>query len=109
MQKQTAHVILKMQIFWSFAFLLLSSHVYSQPYNHDNEIMQIKGKWTKHAEVVGLNDSSFSRKQYQFVFNKTDSIASLLKQSYPNPTGLEAIYYTSVGEWPVYQGAPASY
>jgi len=71
--------------------------------------MLIKGKWAKHGEVVGLNDPSFSRKQYPFAFHKTDSIASLLKQAYPNPTGLEAIYYTSIGEWPLYQGAPASY
>jgi tetratricopeptide (TPR) repeat protein len=71
--------------------------------------MQIKGKWTKHDNNVGLNDPAFPRKQYPFAFNKTDSIAVLLKQTYPNPTGLEAIYYTSIGDWPLYQGAPASY
>ena len=92
-----------------FILLISACWAFSQSSDHDGEIMQIKGKWTKHDNIVGLNDPDFPKSQYPFVYKKTDSIATFLKRSYPNPTGLEAIYYTSVGEWPVCNGAPASY
>src|SRR5262249_32978627 len=93
-----------------FIILLLPACcAFSQPTNHDAEIMQIKGKWTKHANVIGLNDPDFPKSQYSIVYKKTDSMTALLKRCYPDPTGLEARYYTTVGEWPVCKGAPASY
>jgi tetratricopeptide (TPR) repeat protein len=95
--------------FLFFIVLLSARSVFSQPASHDGEIMQIKGKWTKHDNITSPNDPGFPKSQYSFVYKKTDSIGTLLKRSYPNPTGLEAIYYTTVGEWPVCKDAPASY
>ena len=69
-----------------FILLISACWAFSQSSDHDGEIMQIKGKWTKHDNIVGLNDPDFPKSQYPFVYKKTDSIATFLKRSYPNPT-----------------------
>jgi len=97
-----------MRSIFSFVLCILGFGSVAQQANHAEEIMQIKGKWTKHATVMGSNDPYLSKSQYPLVQKRTEAIAALLKESYPDPRGLEAIHYSNLGHWPLYVGAPFS-
>lgn len=71
--------------------------------------MQIKGKWAKSTNIVGTGDPGFSRNQYPNAFARTDAIAAIIKNIYPQPVGLEAIHHASVGGWPACKRCPAAY
>jgi len=81
----------------------------SQPSSHDEEIMQIKGKWAKHETVNQRADPALFSSQFAVLLKKTDTIATLLQKTYPDPTGLEAAYYSSIDHSPMFEGGPASY
>ena len=89
--------------------IFLFDRLYSQPSPHDEEIMQIKGKWARHADVNDRNDSLSTRNQSGFAIKKIDSIAYLLKQACPDPAGIEASWYGSINHEPIFSDAPASY
>lgn len=97
-------------LFFAFCCAVKCSLSFAQvTVSRDQEIMQIKGKWTKGDNHIGLNDPRFTRTQYPYAFARTDAIASIIKNIYPQPLGVEAKYYTSVGGWPVYKNGPAVY
>lgn len=95
--------------FVSVFFLLFYCSAFSQLSEHSGEIMQIKGKWTKHETVNQHADPFLFSNQYPVLLKETDTLVNLLKEAYPNPTGLEAMYHASINESPLFERAPAAY
>ena len=81
----------------------------SQPSAHEEDIMKIKGKWTKRSDHNAYGDPGFPQKQSTIIVRKMDSLAGLLKEAYPNPIGLEAGYHVSFNERPLFEGGPFAY
>jgi tetratricopeptide (TPR) repeat protein len=97
-------------IIWCIVSCIYSLQASAQPHDdHSGEIMQIKGKWTKHANNIVNHDPQLYSSQYPALLKKTDTLASFIREIYPDPVGLEATYYSSIGMDPVGPGAPAAY
>ena len=94
---------------FSFILLLIGCCCFAQPSDHDQEIMQIKGKWVRHNDVNAHHDALSTKNHSAFAIKKIDSIAYLLKQACPNPAGIEAAWYGTINEEPLFNGAPGSY
>ena len=89
--------------------MFLSDCVLSQPSAYDGEILQIKGKWEKHSDINVHYDSLSTSGQSSLELKKVASVAELLKQACPDPGGIEAAWYSSINQHPIFNGAPASY
>ena len=74
----------------AFSFSLTNTVVAQQPCN-DEIIMAINGKWVKHADA---NMKSGNQSQ---IINRIDKMQKILQAAYPEPKGIEAIWYRSMG------------
>ncbi len=76
----------------SFFFLLLfANNFFAQEPCSDEIIMAVKGKWVKHADA---NMKSGNQSQ---IINRIDKMQKLLQAAYPEPKGVEAAWYRSMG------------
>ena len=97
------------KIYFAIVFVFMHLPGRTQTSVHDGEIMLIRGKWTKEETVNGHNDPALFSSQFPALLKRTDTLAALLKTCYPEPTGIEAIYYSTINHSPLFNGAPASY
>ena len=74
----------------AFSFSLTNTVVAQQPCN-DEIIMAINGKWVKHADA---NMKSGNQSQ---IINRIDKMQKILQAAYPEPKGIEATWYRSMG------------
>ncbi|MEO5782601.1 MAG: hypothetical protein ABIQ07_04980 [Ginsengibacter sp.] len=74
-------------------FLLLNSlqSTFAQEACSDEIIMAIKGKWAKHA------DANMKAGDQSQVIKVIDKMQKLLQAAYPEPKGIEAAWYRSMG------------
>jgi hypothetical protein len=77
--------------------------------NHREDVMQIKGKWTRLPNIENNHDPSFPKNQYSFAYKRMDSLTAMLKYAYPDPTGIEAEYYSGVSNYPITSKTPFAY
>lgn len=77
--------------------------------NQREEVMQIKGKWTRLPNHDSGHDPSFPKNQYSFAYKRMDSLTAMVKYAYPDPTGTEARYYSSVSAYPITSKTPWAY
>lgn len=77
--------------------------------SHNDEIMSIHGKWAKEGASNVGSDPGFPSSQYTFSYRRLDSITAMLKFVYPDPRGMEVVYYYNVGNRPLFPNAPAAY
>jgi len=59
-------------------------------------IMTVKGKWTTTADNIVSPDKTFPVGQYNQLKARLDKIAMLFKEAYPEPAGIEAVWYRSI-------------
>lgn len=71
-------------------FLLQTSFAFAQPLCNDDIIMEIKGKWSKRPDAMDGSN------QVQLI-SRMDKMQQLLQSAYPEPKGIEAGWYRSVG------------
>jgi hypothetical protein len=77
--------------------------------NHDDEIMNMKGKWSRGENLNDGLDKDLPVSQNVQLYKRIDSLLALLKTAYPNPIGLEAIQYSSIRQRPIGTGTPSAY
>lgn len=65
--------------------------VFAQEGCSDDIIMAVKGKWTKHA------DANMKAGNQVQITNRIDKMQQLLQTAYPEPKGIEAAWYRSMG------------
>lgn len=92
-----------------FILLFIVISGYAQPPGTDDSIMNIKGKWTTGEKVNQTQDAGLKATQIPFIHKKLDSIALLFKKTYSLPTGAEAKWYANVGQYRLFENAPAAY
>jgi len=89
--------------------LIVANSLFAQSPSIDDSIMSIKGKWTKSQNVIIGEDPSLKPNQFPFIYKKLDSIATLIRQAYPTPTGTQADWHASVRGKPYFTGGPSPY
>jgi len=78
-------------IFPLFLLLLLINTVTAQQPCNDDMIMAVKGKWTKRP------DATMKAGNQAQVISRIDKMQQLLQAAYPEPKGIEAAWYRSMG------------
>ncbi len=86
-----------MKTIFNLFFLLLVNNVCTQEPCNDEIRMAVKGKWTKVADDIVGPGKTFSASQYEQLKIRLDKIAGLFKDAYPEPRGMEAKWYRSIG------------
>lgn len=71
--------------------LLLSNVLFAQQPCNDESIMAIKGKWTKRA------DANMKPGNQSQIISRIDKMQRLLQEAFPEPIGMEAGWYRSMG------------
>jgi hypothetical protein len=71
--------------------LLLTNTTLAQQSCDDDAIMAVKGKWTKRGDAT-MNAGNQSQ-----VTSRVDKMQQLLQAAYPEPKGIEASWYRSMG------------
>lgn len=74
-----------------FVFLLLAYHLPAQESCSEEMIMAVKGKWVKHA------DATMQTGNQAAITTRLDKMQQLLQAAYPEPKGIEAYWYRSMG------------
>ena len=83
--------------------LLLSTNITeAQQACDDQTLMNIKGSWKKRA------DAGMSNNQVQIV-SHIDAISNLFRTAYPEPKGMEAGWYRTMGGDPIINNGPVPY
>ena len=82
---------------------------YAQPPAIADSIMAIKKKWKKTDPFVGAYDPQLKPAHFPLIYKKADSIAALVQQAYPEPTGTEATWHVSILGKPYFSGGPSPY
>jgi hypothetical protein len=58
--------------------------------------MKTKGSWSQHALNTVHADPSFPKSQYPPVVSRLKAMADLFREAYPEPIGIEAVWYGSI-------------
>ena len=74
-----------------FLLLLFGKYSFAQEQCSDDIILVVKGKWTKRP------DANMTGAQTAQINNRVDKIQQLLQAAYPEPKGIEAAWYRSMG------------
>ncbi len=74
-----------------FSLLILSNHLFSQDICNDDLIMAVKGKWVKRP------DNSMKSAVLSQITTRIDKMQRLLQEAYPEPKGIEARWYRTMG------------
>ncbi|MEP6676231.1 MAG: hypothetical protein ABJA78_13800 [Ferruginibacter sp.] len=72
-------------------------------------IMNVKGKWTTNADNIVSPDKTFPVSQYSQLKTRLDKIAMLFKETYPEPAGMEAVWYRSIRGTSLIDKGPVPY
>ena len=93
------------------AVLSLPVHAETQgpPCTGTEDLLAIRGNWTTHADVPGSGGSGRSRNATHQVASRIDRLAQIFKAAYPEPRGIEAIWYRSLSATPLVAGGPWAY
>lgn len=89
-------------------FCLFQTNAQDQNCN-DAIIMNVKGKWTKIGNSVVNPEKTFPPSQYNQLYTRLDKIAAMFQQAYPQPTGIEAKWYRSIGHDALVKNGPVPY
>ncbi len=74
-----------------FFLLLFANNLFAQEPCHDDIIMAVKGKWIKRS------DANMKAGNQAQVISRIDKMQQLLQAAYPEPMGIEAGWYRSMG------------
>jgi len=74
-----------------FLPVLFANNLFSQATCNDEIIMAVKGNWTKRP------DANMKGTQTTQIISRIDKIQQLLQAAYPEPKGIEAKWYRSMG------------
>ncbi len=72
-------------------------------------IMDMKGEWKTDPDNIVYPDKTFPASQYNQLRTRLDKIASLFRQAYPEPTGMQAIWYRSIRGSSLVENGPVPY
>lgn len=90
--------------------LFLLTHVSGQDQVCDaTAIMNMKGEWKTHPDNIVYPDKTFSVGQYNQLRTRLDKIAGMFHQAYPEPTGIQAIWYRSIRGSSLMEKGPVPY
>ncbi len=82
---------MKKTFFIFFLFSLSVQFVFAQETCNDEMIMAVKGKWAKRP------DATMKAGNQVQITNRIDKMQQLLQTAYPEPIGIEAAWYRSMG------------
>ena len=85
-----------------FTLLLSTNTIIAQPACDDQTLLDIKGSWKKKS------DANMANNQAQ-VISHIDAISKLFQAAYPEPKGMEAGWYRTMGGYPVVNDGPQPY
>src|SRR5437868_6607730 len=77
---------------------------FAQQTCNDDVLMSIKGNWKKRGDAnmgTGKDESQ--------IISRIDAIGKLLQSAYPQPKGIEAGWYRSMGGHPLIKNGPLTY
>lgn len=90
--------------------VLCSPPGHAQQSNCDaSTAMKTKGSWSQHAVNTVHADPSFPKSQYPLVVNHLKAMADLFREAYPEPMGIEAVWYGSIEGNSYLDGGPLPY
>lgn len=92
-----------------FLLLLFMNTVIAQQPCNDDAIMNTKGSWKKHSDSDLFPDKSFPKNQFPLVNSRIDKMQKLLQAAYPDPKGIEAVWYRSISGNALVEGGPVPY
>ena len=78
-------------LFQLIVILLFAGNSFAQQQCSDDIIMAVKGKWTKRSDA-----NMQAGKQSQLI-SRIDKMQQLVQAAYPEPKGIEAAWYRSMG------------
>ena len=78
-------------LFQLIVILLFASNSFAQQQCNDEIIMAVKGKWTKRS------DANMQAGNQSQLISRIDKMQQLLQAAYPEPKGIEAAWYRSMG------------
>jgi hypothetical protein len=79
------------------------------PCTGTEDLLAIRGSWTTHGDVPGSEGSGRSRNATNQVAARIDKLAQLFRAAYPEPRGIEAIWYRSLSATPLVASGPWAY
>lgn len=97
------------QVFFGCILLLYGSIISAQPPAMEDSIMVIKGKWKQLPNSHVSPDPGLAKSQIAVIEKRIDSFARFFRQAYPSPKGLEAYWYASINDRPLFKGSPSPY
>lgn len=80
-----------------FYLTLFANIAFAQELCNDDVVMAVNGKWKTSPDNITETDKTFPANQYNQLKTRLNKIAVLFQEAYPNPKGIEAKWYRSIG------------
>lgn len=90
-------------------FLIPGMAALAQPPGIDDSILAIKGKWQAKKPFVGDYDPALKPAQFPLIYQRTNTISSLILQTFPEVRGSDPSWYAAILGKPYFQGGPSPY
>ena len=89
--------------------LLVQAAPKAPPCTATDDLLAIRGSWTTHGDVPGSGGSGRSRNANNEVAARIDRLAQLFRAAYPEPRGMEALWYRTLSATPLVANGPWAY